>query len=84
VRNKTADLWRGVEAQHVVSTMRLADNSGEQRVLEELLEASKPALPATAAGRHYLVFHAVSLSVRRSPRAFGARTTPASGTAPRS
>jgi hypothetical protein len=56
VRNKSADLWRGVEAQHVVSTMRLADNSAEQRVLEELLEASKPALPAAAAGRHYLVF----------------------------
>ncbi|HYR36246.1 MAG TPA: RES family NAD+ phosphorylase [Burkholderiales bacterium] len=56
VRNKTANLWRGVEAQHVVSTMRLADNAAEQRVLEELLEASKPALPANAAGRHYLVF----------------------------
>ncbi|HEY5899758.1 MAG TPA: RES family NAD+ phosphorylase [Burkholderiales bacterium] len=56
VRVKRANLWRGVEAQHVVSTMRLADNAAEQRVLEELLEASKPALPAEAAGRHYLVF----------------------------
>lgn len=56
IRNKAADLWRGVEAQHVVSTMRLADNSAEQHVLEELLEASKPALPEGAAGRHYLVF----------------------------
>lgn len=56
VRNKNAALWRGVEAQHVVSTMRLADNAAEQRVLEELLEASKPALPPEAAGRHYLVF----------------------------
>ena len=40
----------------MVSTMRLADNAAEQRVLEELLEASKPALPPGAAGRHYLVF----------------------------
>jgi len=56
VRSKTADLWRGVEAQHVVSTMRLADNANEQRVLEELLEKSKPMLPPQAAGRHYLIF----------------------------
>jgi len=56
VRNKTANLWRGVEAQHVVSTMRLVDDSAQQRVLEELLEASKPRLPPGAAGRHYLVF----------------------------
>ena len=40
VRTKAANLWRGVEAQHVVATMRLADNPAEQRVLEELLEAS--------------------------------------------
>ena len=56
VRTKTTDLWRGVEAQHVVATMRLADNAAEQRVLEELLEASKPALPPEAAGKHYLLF----------------------------
>ena len=48
-------LWRGVEAQHVIATMRLADNAAEQRVLEELLETSKPALPPGAARRHYLV-----------------------------
>lgn len=56
VRQMSAELWRGVEAQHVVSTMRLADNAAEQRVLEELLEASKPALPPGAERRHYLVF----------------------------
>ena len=36
--------------------MRLADNAAEQRVLEELLETSKPPVPPVAAGRHYLVF----------------------------
>ena len=56
VRIRGGALWRGVEAQHVVATMRLADSLGEQRVLEELLEASKPPLPPEARGRHYLVF----------------------------
>jgi RES domain-containing protein len=56
VRTKAAKLWRGVEAQHVVSTMRLADDPVEQRVLEELLETSKPAIPADASDRHYLLF----------------------------
>jgi hypothetical protein len=55
LRTKTANLWRGVEAQHVVATMRLVDNAAEQAVLEELLETSKPALPPAAAGRHYLL-----------------------------
>ncbi len=32
--------WRGVEAQHVVSTMRLVDTPQEQDLLEQLLEAS--------------------------------------------
>ena len=49
VRARSAALWRGVEAQHIVSTMRLADNAAEQRVLEELLETSKPAVPPDAA-----------------------------------
>jgi hypothetical protein len=53
---RSAELWRGVEAQHVVSTMRLADNAAEQRLLEELLEKSKPPLPAGAERHHYLVF----------------------------
>ena len=39
--------WRGVEAQHVVSTMRLVDTPAEQDLLEQLLEGSKPPVPAT-------------------------------------
>jgi hypothetical protein len=31
------------------------------RVLEDLLETSKPALPPEAAGQHYLVFTTVSV-----------------------
>jgi hypothetical protein len=49
-------LWRAVEAQHLVATMRLADNAAEQDVLEQLLERSKPALPAEQRRLHYLVF----------------------------
>jgi hypothetical protein len=55
MRSLARELWRGVEAQHVVSTMRLADNAAEQRVLEELLERSKPPLPPGAERQHYLL-----------------------------
>lgn len=55
VRVRTALAWRGVEAQHVVATMRLVDSSEEQALLEELLETSKPALPATQRPMHYLL-----------------------------
>jgi hypothetical protein len=48
-------LWRGVEAQHRVATMRLVDNLAEQELLEQLIEGSKPALPPEARGLHYLI-----------------------------
>jgi hypothetical protein len=54
-RNLSATPWRIVEAQHRVPTMRLVDTLDEQRVLEDLLEASKPPLPAEAAKLHYLL-----------------------------
>ena len=54
-RGERRDLWRGVEAQHRVATMRLADNLREQDLLEQVLEASKPPLPAGGAGTHYLL-----------------------------
>ena len=50
------ELWRGVEAQHRVATMRLVDDLQEQALLEQLLEDSKPTLPAEAKGSHYLLF----------------------------
>ena len=48
-------LWRGVEAQHQVATMRLVDDLDEQVLLEQLLEASKPPLPPGCAGLPYLL-----------------------------
>ena len=47
--------WRGVEAQHVVSTLRLVDTPQEQELLEQLLEASKPPVPTTVRKKHYLL-----------------------------
>ncbi len=47
--------WRGVEAQHVVATMRLVDTLAEQAELERILEGSKPALPAAAQAKHFLL-----------------------------
>lgn len=50
------ELWRGVEAQHVVATLRLVDSVQEQELLERVLDASKPPVPAGTAGQHYLLF----------------------------
>lgn len=47
--------WRVVEGQHEASTMKLVDGPEEQRLLEQLLEAAKPPLPAAAHGLHYLL-----------------------------
>ncbi|HJW10957.1 MAG TPA: RES family NAD+ phosphorylase [Albitalea sp.] len=55
IRIATAALWRGVEAQHRVATMRLVDTLDEQAELERILEASKPPLPAEAAHLHPLL-----------------------------
>jgi hypothetical protein len=54
-RTISARPWRIVEAQHRVPTMRLVDTLDEQRVLEDLLEASKPPVPDDARPLHYLL-----------------------------
>lgn len=55
VHPQASALWRGVEAQHLVATMKLVDAAAEQHLLEDLLETSKPAWPADGTGRHYLI-----------------------------
>src|SRR5215469_7653183 len=47
--------WRLVEAQHHVSTLKLVNSVGEQAVLEELIEATKPPLPPECRDLHYLL-----------------------------
>ena len=54
-RRAQRQLWRAVEAQHIASTLRLVAGVEEQAVLESILEANKPPLPAAARGLHYLL-----------------------------
>ena len=49
-------VWRLVEAQHVVSTRKLVDSNAEQETLEDMIEATKPAIPSECRGLHYLLF----------------------------
>jgi RES domain len=50
------DVWRAVEAQHVVSTRALVDTLEEQHVLERVLDEGKPSVPEGTARLHYLLF----------------------------
>ncbi|GGK31081.1 RES family NAD+ phosphorylase [Salinarimonas ramus] len=48
-------VWRAVESQSLVSTMKLVDTLDEQAVLEDLVESAKPPVPAACRGLHYLL-----------------------------
>ncbi|WP_421578521.1 RES family NAD+ phosphorylase [Shinella sp. M31] len=50
-----SSVWRFVEAQHRVSTLKLVDTLDEQALLEDILEESKPVLPPECAGLDYLL-----------------------------
>jgi hypothetical protein len=54
-RRLSGTCWRVVEGQHVVSTMALVDTLEEQALLEQVIEASKPAVPPECRERHYLL-----------------------------
>ena len=62
-------VWRMVEQQHVAATMKLVDDRDEQDLLEQLLDAAKPALPAPAADLHVLL----ATPLRYPPRHGGSR-----------
>lgn len=47
--------WRLVEAQHRVSTLKLVDSLAEQELLEDLIDATKPALPVECRHLDYLL-----------------------------
>jgi hypothetical protein len=47
--------WRLVEAQHIVSTLKLTDTLEEQELLERLLEESKPLIPPECRHLDYLL-----------------------------
>jgi hypothetical protein len=48
--------WRVVEAQHQVATLKLVDSLAEQRLLERLIEGTKPPVPPECRHLHYLLF----------------------------
>lgn len=54
-RGYSGKVWRLVEAQHRISTNRLAGNSDDQALLEALVEEVKPVMPSAARGLHYLL-----------------------------
>src|SRR5688572_17186897 len=72
LRRYRRTVWRVVEAQHRISTNRLAANLDDQQRLEELADAAKPDLPKAARGLHYLLAspfrygHGVASRFRRS------------------
>ena len=47
--------WRFVEAQHRVSTLKLVDTLEEQRILERLIEMTKPLIPKDCRHLDYLL-----------------------------
>jgi len=53
LRRLRGEAWRVVEDQYLFSTRKLVDSDAEQRVLEDLLETSKP--PPIPRGLHYLL-----------------------------
>jgi hypothetical protein len=54
-RRLAGQCWRLVEAQHIVSTLKLVDTLAEQEVLEQILDASKPPVPPECRHLHYLL-----------------------------
>jgi hypothetical protein len=62
-------VWRLVEAQYLVSTMKLVDSLSEQEVLEGLVDATKPPVPPDCQGLRYLL----STPFRYAPYPNGSR-----------
>lgn len=54
-RRAVGRAWRVVEAQHKVSTAKLTNYSEEQRILEDLIEETKPVVPEECRHLHFLL-----------------------------
>jgi hypothetical protein len=70
--------WRVVEAQHLISTLKLVDTLDEQRLLEEMIERHKPALPREpgVSRLHFLLFTPFRYPPLRHGSRFGRRDEP--------
>lgn len=73
LRRMTLEAVRVVEGQHVISTRKLVDSDEEQRLLEQLLDQSKPALPAGTERLHYLLATPFRYPPLRNGSRFGTR-----------
>lgn len=69
-------LYRLVESQEKVATLRLVDSLDEQAQLEALLEGSKPPLPPGTDGKHYLLWTPFRYPPLRHGSRFGHRHEP--------
>jgi len=69
-------VWRVVEAQHRISTNRLASDLDDQALLELLVERVKPPLPRAARGLHYLLATPFRYGHSRASRFRGAAERP--------
>jgi RES domain len=54
-RHASGRAWRVVEAQHIISTAKLTDNAEEQKLLENLIEDTKPNVPPECRHLNYLL-----------------------------
>jgi len=61
--------WRLVEAQHIVSTLKVVDHLEEQEILEDILEETKPPVPEACQQLDYLL----STPFRYRPYLHGSR-----------
>lgn len=68
-RGYRGQVWRVVEAQHRVSTMRITQTLDEQALIESLVEESKPLVPEPARGLHFLL----ATPFRYRPSPYGSR-----------
>ena len=73
---RQGEIWRVVEAQHRIATMKLVDDAEEQRTLEELLDASKPPVPPACRHLHWLLFTPFRYEARADSRFRRAGPTP--------
>jgi len=68
--------WRLIEAQHILATRKLVDSAAEQMILEEMIEAVKPALGRELIGLHPLLATPFRYPPLKYGSRFGTRSEP--------
>ncbi len=73
LRRYQGEAKRVVEAQHITSTRKLVDSDAEQELLEQLIDAQKPPIPANLDRIHYLLYTPFRYPPLRHGSRFGTR-----------